>query len=77
MGSFQSGQDYPIATAAIVAGGHGKGRVVVFGSHPTGGGVHFQRKRTNFSGCELGSDQFLFNALLWAAKVNEPPSKTP
>jgi len=77
VGTFQIGQNFPITTAAIVAGQLGEGRVVAFGPHPAGGGVHFQSKGTNFSGDELGSDQLLINALLWAAKVIEPPSKTP
>jgi len=77
VGTFQIGQNFPITTAAIVAGQLGEGRVVAFGPHPAGGGVHFQSKGTNFSGDELGSDQLLINALLWAAKVNEPPSQSP
>jgi len=77
VGTFQIGQKFPITTAAIVAGQRGKGRVVAFGPHPAGGGVHFQSKGTNFSGNELGSDQLLINALLWAAKVLEPEEVEP
>lgn len=77
VGTFQFGQKFPITTAAIVAGQHGKGRVVAFGPHPAGGGVHFQSKGTNFSGDELGSDQLLINALLWAARILEPEAGKP
>lgn len=69
VGTFQIGQDFPITTAAIVAGENGKGRVAAFGPHPTGGGVEFESKGAKFSGEELGTDELLVNALLWAAKV--------
>jgi len=69
VGTFQIGQNFPITTAAIVAGENGKGRVAAFGPHPTGGGVEFESKGAKFSGAELGTDDLVVNALLWAAKV--------
>lgn len=77
LGTYQFGQNFPITTAAIVAGSFEEGRVVAFGPHPTGGGVHFQSKGANFSGQELGSDPLLVNALLWAAKILEPEEVKP
>jgi hypothetical protein len=68
-GTFQIGQGFPIATAAIVAGQNGKGRVVAFGPHPMGGEVEHNTQGAKFSGHDLGTDDLLVNALLWAAKV--------
>lgn len=69
IGSFLFGQNFPLKTAAIVAGTLGKGRVVAFGPHPTGGNVEFQAKGVKFPGAELGTDALLVNALLWAARI--------
>lgn len=73
VGSFMIGQNFPIVTAAIVAGAHEKGRAVAFGPHPTGGGVAFEGNGTKFSGSELGTDPLLVNALLWAARLTAEP----
>jgi hypothetical protein len=72
VGTFQVGQNFPITTAAIVAGANGQGRVAAFGPHPTGGGVEFEKKGAHFSGSDLGTDALLVNALLWAAKIVGP-----
>jgi hypothetical protein len=77
VGTFQIGQNFPITTAAIVAGDNGKGRAVAFGPHPTGGGVEFEGKGAKFEGDQLGTEKLLINALLWAAKITGNPAPAP
>ena len=69
VGAFSIGQNFPIPTAAIVAGKNGQGRVVAFGPHPTGGEVKFESEGSKFSGAQLRTEDLLVNALLWAAGV--------
>jgi hypothetical protein len=73
VGTFQFGQNFPLTTAAIVAGDNGQGRAVAFGPHPTGGAVEFEGKGAKFEGKDLGTDTLLVNALLWAAKITPQP----
>lgn len=56
-------------SGAILVGMHGKGRVVLFGPHPTGGSVSQAGKSVRFTGEDLGTNRMLVNALLYAAKI--------
>jgi len=60
---------------AILVGRHGKGRVVLFGPHPQGGGVSAAGKRVGFTGEDLGTDRLLVNALLYAANITGKDGK--
>lgn len=59
--------------AAIVTAKHGKGRVVLFGPHPTGGKVSRKGTRAFFSGKDLGTERMLVNALIYAAGISDLP----
>ena len=71
VGAYDMG--FPDRTpAAILAGDCGKGRVVVFGTHPLGGQVSYRGKRVFFTPRDFGTGRMLVNALLYAARLVEP-----
>ena len=68
VGAYDMGDpDQP--QGAIIAGTHGKGRAVLFGPHPQGGGVSAHGKGISFSGEDLDTNRLLVNAFLWAARI--------
>ena len=61
--------------AAIVTGRCGKGRVVLFGTHPLGEKVSYKGTRAWFDGKLLETDRMFVNALLYAAGVVDREGK--
>ena len=55
--------------AAILTGKHGKGNVVLFGTHPTGDKVSYQGTKAWFSGKLMGTEKMFINALMYAAQI--------
>jgi hypothetical protein len=60
-----------IQPSAIITGQCDKGRVVLFGPHPTGGKVSRNGVRAYWSGRDLGTSRMVVNALLYAAKITD------
>jgi hypothetical protein len=54
---------------AILVGMCGKGRVVLFGPHPLGGGMAAAGKSVSYTAADLGTDRMIVNALLYAAGI--------
>ena len=69
VGAYEMGFPSGQTPGAILVGKCGKGRVVLFGPHPRGGGVAAVGRQIHFSGRELGTDRLQINALLWAAGI--------
>ena len=74
-GKFKIGppeSNFSAILAGIMPGG--KGRVVVFSTHPYGGSVGFSPagKRVDLTPKELDTERLLINALLWAGRADEP-----
>jgi hypothetical protein len=61
--------------AAILTGKHGKGNVVLFGTHPTGDKVSYKGTRAWFSGKLMGTEKMFINALLYAAGIVDEKGK--
>ena len=74
VGTFNIGPreaKYSAVLAGVMPGG--KGRVVVFSTHPYGGVVGHgpAGKSVHISGRELNTERLLINALLWAGRAEE------
>ena len=63
------------APAAIIVGARGKGRVVVFGTHPLGGQVSRKGVRAFWTGRRLETNRMLVNAFLYAAGIIDEKGK--
>ena len=68
VGSYVMG-DTKRRYGAILTGERGKGRVVLFGPHPLGGGFSFAGKHIAVPGERLGTAPLAINAMLYAARV--------
>jgi len=76
LGTYASGRPEGVP-AAILTGECGKGRVVVFGTHPLGGKVSAVGKKVFFTGRDLETNRMLVNALLYAAGLLDDKGSAP
>lgn len=63
------------APAAIITGVRGKGRIVVFGTHPLGGQVSRKGVRAFWTGRHLETNRMLVNAFLYAGGIIDAKGK--